>query len=89
MDSNCAAQWDQAMREELASLSGNYKLVPPGSVGKDRQIIGSRWVYKVKPNMAGGVERFKARLVAKGYLQTKDIGDTFAPVVKLSTFAFC
>ncbi len=76
------------MREELASLSNNYKRVPPVSVAKDRQIIGSRWVYKVKLNLHGGVERFKARLVAKGYHQTKDVGETFAPVIRLSTIRF-
>ena len=35
--------------------------------------IESRWVYKVKYNTDGSVNRYKARLVAKGYTQKHGI----------------
>ena len=35
--------------------------------------IGCRWVYKVKYNTDGSVNRYKARLVAKGYAQQHSI----------------
>lgn len=51
-------------------------------VGK--RLIGCKWVYKVKFNPDGSVERYKARLMAKGYNQIKcvDFTDSFSPLLK-------
>ena len=63
------AKWEEAMNEEMAALHVNktWDLVP---LPKDKNIIGYKWIYKVKHNADGSVSRYKARLVAKGYAQS-------------------
>ena len=75
-----------AMEEEIRALAVNETsdLV---DAPKGVKTIGCRWVYKVKYNTEGLVNRYKARLVAKGYAQQHDIDyhETFAQVAKMTT----
>jgi len=83
MASKHAAEWRAAMDEEIASLHahGTWDLVELPSGAKT---IPVRWVYKVKRDTSGRIERFKARLVAKGFMQREgvDFEEVYAPVGK-------
>jgi hypothetical protein len=65
--------WIKAMEEEISSLEAlgtfNYNIVRP--VGTP--IVGSRWVYKLKLNRDGSIDRYKARLVAQGFSQVEGV----------------
>jgi hypothetical protein len=83
LNSEHSEHWKNAMISEYSSLMENetWELVPPS---EDQNIVGSRWVLKVKRNEDGSVDRFKARLVAQGYSQTKgtDYDEVFSPVAR-------
>lgn len=61
-----------------------WKLVeaPKGST-----IVDNKWVYKIKTDADGNVQRYKARLVAKGFTQRQgiDFNKTFSPVVRFDS----
>ena len=48
--------------------------------------VGCKWVYKIKTQVDGTVERYKAYLVAQGFTQEYgiDYEDTFALVARLT-----
>jgi hypothetical protein len=79
-------KWHAAMEEEMHALAenGTWDLVDAPAGVKP---IGCKWVYKIKYNSNGSINRYKARLVAKGYAQKHDIDydETFALVAKMTT----
>jgi len=58
--------WLGAMHNEIQALRSNdtWSLVPFHS---SMNIVGSRWVYRIKRHMNSSVERYKVRLVARGF----------------------
>ena len=72
------------MNEELDQIERNqtWELVPRP---KDKNVIGTKWVYKNKMNEDGQVIKKKDRLVCKGYDQVEgiDYEEKFAPVARL------
>jgi histone deacetylase 1/2 len=78
--------WLQAMKEEVNALhaQSTWSLI---SLPANRNLVGCKWIFKVKRHSDGSIAGHKARLVAKGFSQEPglDYGETFSPVVKPST----
>jgi len=78
--------WREAMNKEIDVLEVNntwsIEELPPG-----KKPINCKWVYKVKYNSDGSIERYKARLVIQGDEQVEgfDYNERFAPVAKMTS----
>ena len=64
--------WIKAMEEELSQIKkiDSWELVPRP---KDKNVIGTKWVFRNKLGENGQVTTNKAILVCKGYAQIKGI----------------
>lgn len=78
--------WQSAMNDEFSALQKNHTwtLVPSTST---MNVVGCRWVYRIKRKADVSIDRYKARLVAKGFNQQDglDYDETFSPVIKPAT----
>ena len=64
-EANKDEYWNKAMDEKLDQIEKNdtWELVPT----KNKNVIGTKWVFRNKLNEDGQVTRNKARLICKGY----------------------
>lgn len=74
------------MDVEITALAQN-RTWSVESLPRGKHVIGCKWVFTIKYNPDGSIDRYKARLVAKGYTQQEGINyiETFSPVVKLAS----
>ncbi|CAI7881170.1 unnamed protein product [Closterium sp. NIES-54] len=83
LESSDAEEWKKAMESELKSIeeNGTWELV---ELPEGRKAITSKWLFKIKSDVDGKIERYKSGLVAKEYQQKEkvDYKELFALVVK-------
>ena len=74
------------MEEEIRMIEKNntWELV---AVPREREVVSLKWIYKIKLNQEGDIQKHKARLVARGFTQKQgiDFYETFSPVARLET----
>jgi hypothetical protein len=79
-------EWMDSMTEEYQSIIKNYVWeLFPGPKNKD--VVSSKWIYKIKHKANESIEKHKARFVARGFSQKEGIEyeQTFAPVARYTS----
>ena len=74
----------KAMEEEIQQIEKNNTWIIVPRL-EDKNVIGTKCVFRNKLDENGEVTRNKAKLVGKGYAQEEgiDYGETFAPVARM------
>ena len=76
--------WYKEMKGEIERTEKNktWNLVPRLA---NKNVIGTKWVFRNKLDENGEITRNKARLVCKGYAQEEglDFGETFSPIARM------
>ena len=74
------------MVEEYDSIMRNdvWEVMPRP---EGNSVATSKWIYKVKVDVDGSIEKHKARFVARGFSQVEsiDYDETFAPVARYTS----
>jgi len=90
INSRHALRWRESMDLEIKDLlkHDTWELVPRNQIPKTHKVAKSRWVYKVKMNKDGSIERFKSRFVVCGYSQVKGVDYThsFSATMRATSF---
>lgn len=86
MSGSDALRWKEACNDEIKSLIKNktWTLVPLPS---GNRALTCKWVFRIKTDAKGNIQKYKARLVAKGFLQIEGVEfyETFSPVTKFTS----
>ena len=74
------------MIEEYQSIMKNdvWDVVP---IPKGKSIVTSKWIYKFKHAVDGGIEKYKAKFVARGFSQKEGIyyKENFSPISRYTS----
>jgi hypothetical protein len=78
--------WMDAMTEEYHSIMKNdvWEVVPRP---KNKYVVSSKWIYKIKHAVDKSIEKHKERFVARVFSQKEgiDYEETFSPVARYTS----
>ena len=51
---------------------------------KDVKVVSTKWIYTIKKDADGYIQRYKARFVARGFSQIEgvNVNETYSPVIR-------
>jgi hypothetical protein len=79
-------EWADAMTEEYQSIIKNdvWEIVPRP---KSKDVVSSKWLFKIKHVVDGSIEKYKPRFVTHGFSQKEgiDYEETFTPVARYTS----
>jgi hypothetical protein len=79
-------EWVDAMTEEYQSTMKNevWEIVP---IPKSKDVVSSKWLFKIKHVADGSIEKYKARFVTHVFSQKEgiDCEETFSPVARYTS----
>ena len=89
MKSTSGDEWRKACQAEYDTLTGygTWTLIDrPQNVN----VVGNRWVFRIKRDNVGKIDRYKARLVAQGFSQIPgiDFTETYSPTIRFTSIRF-
>ena len=77
-------KWEAAIKEEVQALkkNGTWEL---SNLPQGKKTVSCKWIFSIKYNTEGSVNRYKARLVVKEFTQSYsvDYEETFPLAAKL------
>ena len=83
-------RWKESMDKEIKDLliHDTWETMKRSKVPSGRKVTKSKWVYTIKYNRDGTIERFKSRFVACGYSQVEgeDYSHSFSATMRATSF---
>jgi hypothetical protein len=79
-------EWTDSMTKECQSIIKNdvWEIVPRQ---KSKDVVSSKWLFKIKHVVDGSIEKYKERFVARGFSQKEgiDYEETFTHVARYTS----